>query len=191
MTRALLCIASLTALAGCATAPPSAAFAEPASQPAEESPSPCAGPAYRALDFWIGEWDVYTTGTDELRGRSTIASTDAGCVITERYTAVGGAYSGRSLNIYDRASGHWEQFYADSSGDLVHFVGGPAETGMQLTDEADVTEGFDEPVVSRMTLTANTDGTVRQHGEASSDAGASWETRYDLTYRPRAPTPEA
>jgi hypothetical protein len=40
--------------------------------------------------------------------------------------------------------------------------------------------------MSRMTFTANVDGTVRQHGESSEDGGASWTTSYDLTYRPRA-----
>ena len=36
-----------------------------------------------------------------------------------------------------------------------------------------------------MTYTANEDGSVRQFGEASTDQGQTWQTSFDLTYRPK------
>src|SRR5262245_27736240 len=85
----------------------------------------CEAPEYRAFDFWIGEWDASRADNNAPAGRSSIRSEDAGCVITEHWTSLGAPYSGRSLNIYDRATQKWEQFWVDSTGNRVRFVGGP------------------------------------------------------------------
>lgn len=151
----------------------------------QPTPPTCEAAEHRAFDFWIGEWDAYVTGTENLAGRSSIRSEDSGCVITEHWTSVGAPYSGRSLNLYDRATGHWEQFWVDSTGEVTRFVGGPHEGGMRLTDPANVTSRSPTPVHTRMTFTPNPDGSVRQHGETSPD-GETWTTRYDFTYRRRA-----
>ncbi len=149
---------------------------------AQDAPPPdCSGSEYRAFDFWLGAWDAYITGTETLAGRSTIAAADKGCVITEHWRSQRADYSGRSLNIYDRGSGRWEQFWVDSQGVLVHFIGGRIENGMQLTAAPRAAGGQS----SRMTFTRNADGSVRQFGEVSSD-GAAWTAEYDFTYRPHA-----
>jgi hypothetical protein len=160
-----------------ATAPIAAA-----QTPAPPSPT-CEAPEHRAFDFWIGEWDAYVTGTENLAGRSTIAREDTGCVITEHWRSERVAYTGRSLNLYDRESGKWEQFWVDSTGEVTHFVGGPTATGMQLVDANNRAAGQPAPVHTRMTFTANPDGSVRQFGETSAD-GVSWAASYDFTYRP-------
>lgn len=160
-----------------------AAFAQNQQQPA---PPTCEAPEHRAFDFWIGEWDAYVTGTENLAGRSSIRSEDNGCVVTEHWTSAGSPYSGRSLNIYDRATGHWQQFWVDSTGEVTRFVGGPHEGGMRLTDPANVTARSPSPIHTRMTFTPSPDGSVRQHGETSPD-GQTWTTRYDFTYRRRTP----
>jgi hypothetical protein len=168
------------AVVGCAHAQQQSPTATPQQQP------DCRTPAHRAFDFWVGEWDVYVTGADTLAGRSTIAAEDNGCVITEHWRSQRAPYTGRSLNIYDRATGHWEQFWVDSQGDITHFIGGPTENGMRLTAEDDVGPQNPAPVFNRMTFTHNSDGSVRQHGEVSSDRGRTWTTRYDFTYRKRS-----
>ncbi|MGE3931368.1 MAG: hypothetical protein AB7G05_14495 [Hyphomonadaceae bacterium] len=152
---------------------------------AQQAPPPaCQDAAHRAFDFWIGEWQAYVSGTDTLAGRSTIRVEDGGCVITEHWRSEGAPFSGRSLNIYSAQKGHWEQFWVDSSGDITHFIGAPtADANMQLTAEDDVGPQRPEPIFSRMTFTVNADGSVRQHGEASTDRGATWSDRYDFTYR--------
>jgi hypothetical protein len=174
MRTIILAFAALIAAAGCATAQ-------------QTPPSPtCAAPEHRAFDFWIGEWDAYVTGTENLAGRSSIKSEDSGCVITEHWTSVQtGTFTGRSLNLYDRASGHWEQFWVDSTGELTHFVGGPIADGMRLVDAANITATQATPQHTRMTFTANPDGSVRQFGESSPD-GQTWTADYDFTYRRRA-----
>jgi hypothetical protein len=161
-----------------------------AAQAQTPPPAPtCDAPQYRAFDFWIGEWDAYVTGTENLAGRSTIASEDGGCVVTEYWRSQDGSgYTGRSINIYDRQTGHWEQHWVDSTGEATHFVGGPIEGGaMRITDPANQRTGINngQPFQVRMTFTPNPDGSVRQHGETSGD-GATWTSRYDYTYRRHA-----
>lgn len=157
---------------------PSAAAQQPTSKPA------CDTPEHRAFDFWIGEWRAYVTGTDDLAGLSTIAREDGGCVVTEHWRSQRSAYTGRSLNIFNAETGHWEQFWVDSSGDITHFIGNPMPDGMQLTAEDDVGPGQPTPIFNRMTFTRNPDGSVRQHGQASTDRGKTWVDRYDFTYKP-------
>jgi len=145
----------------------------------------CEAPEHRALDFWVGEWDAFRADTNAPAGRSSIRREDAGCVITEHWTSIGGPYSGRSLNIYDRTSGRWEQYWADSTGGRTEFIGGPIENGMQLTTREPVPMPGGAMHYSRVTLTARDDGSVLQRGESSPD-GQEWTTRYAFIYRRRA-----
>jgi len=145
----------------------------------------CDAPEHRALDFWIGEWNAYRADTDTLAGHSVIRAEDAGCVITEHWTSATVAYSGRSLNIYDRVDGRWEQYWVDSYGNRTHFLGGPTADGMQLTTAAPVAVPGRSPQYMRVTLTRREDGAVLQHGESSPD-GREWTTQYAFVYR-RAP----
>ena len=149
----------------------------------QQPPAPtCEASEYRAFDFWIGEWDAERADTHAPAGRSSVRAEDAGCVITEHWTSVGQPYSGRSLNIYDRVSQKWEQFWVDSNGTRVHFVGGPTDTGMRITTEAPVPVAPGQQAYSRMTFTHNADGSVLQHGETSPD-GQTWTTSYAFIYR--------
>jgi hypothetical protein len=152
---------------------------------AQQQAPNCQAAEYRAFDFWIGEWNAERADTHAPAGRSSVRSEDAGCVITEHWASIGQPYSGRSLNIYDRVSGKWEQFWVDSTGNRVRFVGGSTATGMQITTEAPVSVAPNQQAFSRMTFTNNPDGTVLQHGEQSAD-GQAWTTAYAFIYRRRA-----
>lgn len=158
------------------------AFAQTA--PPAPAPYRCDGPAHRAFDFWLGRWNATVTGTQNLAGTSTIASQDGGCVITEEWIGVGGPpFSGRSLNAFDATTGKWVQVWMDSGGEITRFEGGPAGGSMVLVAPDEVRPGRPARTHQRMTFTPNADGSVRQHGERSTDGGASWTTSYDFTYR--------
>lgn len=150
-------------------------------------PPACTAPAHRAFDFWIGEWDAYVSGTENLAGRSVIQSADGGCVITEQWQSARSAYSGRSLNMFDQTTGKWLQVWMDSGGEITRFEGGPTATGMQLTATDEVAPGRPTKQSVRMTFTKNADGTVRQFGETSDDGGRTWAASFDFQYRPRPP----
>lgn len=149
------------------------------------APPTCGAAEHHAFDFWIGEWDAFRADNNAPAGRSSIRAEDAGCVITEHWISLGQpGYSGRSLNIYDRTSGKWEQYWVDSTGNRVHFIGGPTETGMRIATTAPVWVSPTQQAYSRITFTRNPDGTVLQHGEQSAD-GQAWTTSYAFIYRRR------
>jgi hypothetical protein len=162
------------------------ALAAPASAQQPQAPPTCEAPEHRAFDFWIGEWDAFRADNNAPAGRSSIRAEDQGCVITEHWVSLGQrGYSGRSLNIYDRTSGKWEQYWVDSTGNRVHFIGAPTETGMRIATAAPVWVSPTQQAYSRITFTNNADGTVLQHGEQSVD-GQTWTTSYAFIYRRRA-----
>jgi hypothetical protein len=151
------------------------AAAQVAAAPAPPAPSPCAASEYHQLDFWAGRWDVYPTGTDKLVAHSLIEPV-YGCAIRENWMPIGKP-GGGSLSVYVPEEKHWEQFWVDSSGTRAFFTGGWNGTAMVITGK------WGGPLV-RMSYSKNADGSVRQHGEQSTDEGKTWSTSFDFTYRP-------
>lgn len=155
---------------------------------AQQQPAPpnCSAAEHRALDFWIGEWDAYRTDNNVLAGRSSITSEDSGCVIHEHWESVGqnAGYTGQSLNIYNRTTGHWEEYWNDTTGAVTHFIGGPIAGGaVQMTTGDQGAQASNR--YNRVTFTPQSDGTVIQRGENSVD-GQTWTLGYQLVYRRRS-----
>jgi len=147
-------------------------------------PPTCEAAEHRGLDFWIGEWDAFRADNNAPAGRSSIRAEDSGCVITEHWTNLNAPFSGRSLNFYDRNSGRWEQFWVDSRGGRVHYVGSAIENGVQMTSGPTVAAAGGAPQFNRVTFLAREDGTVLQRGETSAD-GQTWTLGYAFIYRRR------
>jgi hypothetical protein len=102
-------------------------------------------------------------------------------------TPAGAIFRSEPHNLYDRETGRWLQFWMDSQGDVTRFEGGPtAESAMVLVATHDRGPDFSGEMTQRMTFTRNPNGSVRQLGEGSTDGGATWEARYDFTYKRRA-----
>jgi hypothetical protein len=139
--------------------------------------APCADPAYHQLDFWVGHWDVYPTGKDKLVAHSLIESV-YGCGIRENWMPLNNQPGG-SLSVYVPAEKHWEQFWIDSQGSRAFFTGGWDGKAMVITGR------WGGPLV-RMSYSKNEDGSVRQHGEQSTDGGKTWAPSFDFTYRKAA-----
>lgn len=155
-------------------------------QSAAPPPVDCTDADHRAFDFWVGDWDVSATGTDTVVAHSVISVAAGGCAIEENYhqtVGPGGVatdYRGASFSVFDTLSGGvWRQFYVDSGGNVTVFEGGLNDGGMVL--DAAGRGG----ALQRMTVTPQADGSVRQHGESSTDGGATWSPGYDFTYRRR------
>jgi len=143
----------------------------------------CGDADHRALDFWIGEWDVVPTGLETVIARSRIEKI-VDCAISEAFDqsiGPGGKpadYHGRSISSYVPAENVWRQFYVDSNGTAASFTGGIADGAMVLVRQAPIG-------TIRMTLRPNPDGTVRQQSVVSRDGGKTWIPSYDFTYRRR------
>jgi hypothetical protein len=160
-------------------------LAQAAAAQAAPPPPPCAAEAFRALDFWIGEWDVYPAGKDTLVAHSRIEKLYSGCAIRENWMPLRGA-GGGSLSGYDPKSGHWHQTWIGASPGVIQFDGGPADGKMVLAGSWPGSGPKGEDGLTRMTYSKLEAGAVRQLGEFSADNGRTWVTTFDFTYRPHA-----
>lgn len=155
--------------------------AVPASPP--PPPPACTASEHRQFDFWVGEWTVTPTGKTNVVASSLIEKLYGGCAIRENWMPLKGSAGGSLNNYYD---GRWRQTWVDASNSRVDFTGGLVDGKMVLTGDWKGVLGPGKDALIRMTYSKNADGTVRQHGEQSTDGGKSWSTNFDFTYHPKA-----
>jgi hypothetical protein len=147
--------------------------------PAPPAAPTCAAPEHRQFDFWIGEWTVVGKKAGKQVGESRITSAAAGCAIVEEWTSPGGADS-RSLNLYNRNLGAWEQFWVDSQGNRLQLQGGLRDGAMVLETPPNA-DGTRPRRHDRITWSADAEGRVRQLWETSIDGG-EWSVQFDGLY---------
>lgn len=141
---------------------------------------PCAGdPKSRELDFWLGEWDVFQTGTNVLVGHSIIQASSGGCAILENWTSVQG-HNGKSLNYRDPSSGEWEQDWIGSDGSPQRYLHGILKDGAMRFQFESVSNGSQSP--GHFILFNLGPDKVRQFQELSADGGKTFLASYDFTY---------
>ena len=146
--------------------------------------SGCAAPEHRQFDFWVGEWNVFRTGKGVQVATSRIEKLYGGCAIRENWMPKS-QQGGGSLNGYDTRDKIWRQTWLDSSGAYVVFTGGLQGRAMVLTGMWRDANGPGKDSLTRMTYTRGEDGSVRQLGEQSADAGKTWQPGFDFTYKPK------
>jgi hypothetical protein len=159
----------------------------PQNAPAAPPKVECTDLAYRALDFWIGDWDVFDTASGTRIARSRVEKSADGCIVAETYEQNvdrGGTksdYRGTSNTMLTRRDGLWRQSYTDNKGRVATLAGTITGNVMLLTQ----TFGRER---SRMTLALQPDGSLRQRAVASSDFGKTFSSTpsFDFTYRRRA-----
>jgi hypothetical protein len=133
---------------------------------------PCeSAEAFRAFDFWLGEWDVHLAdGT--VAGHNVITRDERGCMLTERWTGASGG-TGMSVNFFDGTDGKWVQVWNSASGAQINIRGGLTAEGMAMTGTIHyVANGTTAPF--RALWTPLADGRVRQYFEQSNDGGETW-----------------
>jgi tetratricopeptide (TPR) repeat protein len=136
--------------------------------------------AYRALDFWIGDWIVRNAGGNEM-GRSHIEPALDGCAIEETWTGAYGG-NGKSLTSYDVTSKRWVQHYVTSSGSYNDYAGRVEGKSVVMIAPGGTAA---KPAQIRMSFTPLGDGRVRQLMETSTDGGATWAPSFDGYYAKR------
>lgn len=139
--------------------------------------NPCrARPEYREFDFWIGEWAPQNAQGVTV-GTSSIQLILGSCIIFENWNTP--VSSGKSFNLFDARDGKWHQTWVDARGTMTHYVGGLQSGKMVLVSES-TTNG--KRTLAKMTYSKLADGSVRQHGESSTDEGKTWTTTFDFKY---------
>ncbi len=141
---------------------------------------PCtANQKAREFDFWIGEWDVYQTGTQNRVGHSLVQNVAGDCAILENWTSLSGQ-SGKSINYYNPATGKWEQDWMGSDGAPQRYLEGEyKDTALRFTYEA-VQNG--QKTIGHFIFYNLGKDKVRQFQDMSVDGGKTFSVSYDFTY---------
>ena len=137
--------------------------------------------SFEAFNFWIGEWDVYRYGTDQLVGKNSISSINGGRTLMEVYHSTTSNYEGRSLNMYHVQKNQWEQFWTDNSGIVLHIVGNRVGDHMIMVD-ANSRVSTTNPQ-NRIDWHHISDEEVRQTWSQSTDGGQTWIVVFDGLYK--------
>lgn len=139
-------------------------------------------PAYSLLDFWIGEWIVYSG--DVKAGENRIEKILDGCAVAEFWVGEGGG-EGQSL-FYVDTDGRWQQVWvtawAANPGGVKEKTHIESDAG-SVRFQGEISHPVHGRYLDRTTLTPNSDGTVRQLIEVSVDGGGSWRTTFDAIYK--------
>ena len=159
-----------------------AAGASAQSSPTAPPPPACEAPEHRQFDFWLGEWDVIGgPQRDRIVGRNTIVRVAGGCALREHWVNAGGS-DGHSLNVYDRASRRWTQFWVGADGVVLRLEGGLRADGAMAMEGA-LPNGKGGLQRQRIVWTPQPDGGVIQQWDTSDDDGATWQTAFVGAYR--------
>ncbi len=142
---------------------------------------PCMVNAHaREFDFWVGEWDVFVTGTQRQAGHSLVQMISGGCALLENWDSP--ASTGKSINFIDPNTNKWKQSWAGSYANGVQeFVNGEyKDSAMHFDYETEMHSG--NKITGRFIFYNQGPDQVRQFSESSTDGGKTWTTNYDFTY---------
>jgi hypothetical protein len=144
--------------------------------------SPCADPAYRQFNFWIGDWDVFEVERPNVVvARARIESILNGCVLHEVYEGLDG-HKGESFSIYDVTRNTWHQSWVNDTGYLLTIEG-------HLQGKSMILEGVDHVPNDKLRQVRGEwrpdEQGAHEVAWRSTDGGA-WVTWFDLSFRPHA-----
>ncbi len=143
----------------------------------ERNAAPCEHePAFRELDFWVGEWVVVEPRSGRKLGDNRVERHVAGCMLLENWTAAGGG-TGKSMNIYDRSRDTWRQLWISSTGNVLDYSEGELRDSAMHFRGASLDERGDT-ILQRLVFEAVAPDTVRQVFTQSTDGGANWQTTF-------------
>lgn len=173
-TRRTFSDAGAALVLACASLAPVHAVAAP-------SPSACASPDNRRLDFWIGDWDAFDADAprDAAIARAHVDPIAAGCALHELYEQSDGLI-GDSILSFDPVRKQWQQTWVTNHGSLMVIAGNFTQGALVLEGEVHLADG--RTVLQRITWKAEDDG-VRESAVLSKDGGASWAPAFDVVFR--------
>lgn len=155
----------------------------------EDARYPCRSRARaRQLDFWNGEWNVYSwdaTSQAAPVGISTVRSALEQCLVIEEWTPREGL-AGRSMNFWDLNRSRWRQIWVAADGTALDFDGAFANDEMTFLAWSLAPTG--QRIRHELTLRAIGPDTVRQRFRESADNGSTWRVTFDGRYVRRPPT---
>ena len=143
---------------------------------------PCrADSASREFDFWIGDWDVYVSGS--LAGRNTVELMLGDCTLLENWTSAGNR-EGKSFNWVDRSTyrtPRWRQLWVADGGNTLDYYNGEYRDGA-MRFEGHIFSPTGDSIPQKLRFENIAPDTVRQVFEQSTDDGATWVVTFDGLY---------
>ena len=138
-------------------------------------------PRYRQQDFTLGKWDVFSGTTKTAEVSMALILND--CVIEERWTNFRGRDdNGVGLFNFSPLLGNWGYHWATDIGTTTSFRGSLIRPGeMRYVTEKPLPGG--RVRLRHWTLSANSDGSIRELSVGTEDGGTNWTTEYDLTWK--------
>ncbi len=164
------------------------------------APAPAAAPpaapcrateAARALDFWVGDWDVYAQG--QRAGHDRVTREQNGCAVVELWQGVDPSDSGQSLFAFDARKDLWTQTWVTNDSARpggIKFKVLRRRTADSTTFQGEIEGQSGAVYYDRTTLTRNPDGSVRQVIEVSRN-GDQWRVAFDARYVKAGSAPPA
>jgi hypothetical protein len=143
----------------------------------------CDSPESKALDFWVGEWELTYAGNDgkPAKSRNRITKVLDGCAILEEFSgAPGTKLDGRSYSTFDRATRQWKQTWVDNTAAYLDFVG--ATDGGDRVFMREV-ERQGKRVKQRMIFQDVKKDSLTWRWQRSDDGGTTWVTQWEIGYR--------
>lgn len=137
---------------------------------------------YRALDFWLGEWELVSQG--QTLGTDSIQRATRGCAVLQHFLSGAGS-EGRSLSYLDPETGTWHQHWIGSGGAVVWMEGKPAEGGIVFETVERPGAAAPSPV-TRTYYRPREDGTVGMTIDTLQEDGETWNTTFQAVYQPRS-----
>jgi hypothetical protein len=147
----------------------------------------------RDFDFWMGSWKIHnrrlrerlkgSTDWDEFEATATARLLLGGVGNEDVYrTEFAGGFTGTSFRFFDKATGKWSIYWADSrKGTLEPPVVGSFQGDVAVFEGDDTFEG--RPIRVRFTWSRVTSPSPRWEQAFSADGGKTWETNWvmDMT----------
>ncbi len=152
----------------------------------EDTPAPpppaCQSDEYRAFDFWLGAWDVYSTD-HSLAGSNSITAEENGCMLLEKWTSAQGA-TGQSYNFYDPGMQKFRQIWV-SAGAVIDYAGGLNDDG-QMVLEGSINYHNGQTAPFRGTWTLQENGMVLQYFQQYDSENDQWNDWFTGLYERQA-----
>ncbi|HET9989004.1 MAG TPA: DUF1579 family protein [Kofleriaceae bacterium] len=179
----------LATLAACASSPPPVTPTTVAPATAAPIAKVCAGPEFRQLDFWIGDWDVkiHSRATPSSEQWADAVGTQhvhpilSRCALEENFTAQAPvAFAGRSFSTYDGITKKWRQTWVDDTGGYIPLDGGPEGAEFALYGPPREIQGLEFQM--RMVWSQITHDALRWEWQRSTDAWATHTLMMAIDY---------
>jgi hypothetical protein len=193
MTRPILSIAVaaaavlLSVSAVALDSPGQARAAETMALEQTTAPATCDTPQHHQLDFWVGDWQVFDTETNQMVAFDRVEKHSEGCIVQENLTFLTDMYrrpgvkyrlAGIGVNRFDGEN--WLQMWADNQWGAIFLRGAPDADGNMVFVTVIPSRKRDVKLVYEN----RPDGTVRILQYVAPAGSGKWVKYGDLINRP-------